>query len=67
MMCTGFVLDWRLSTERVAAQPLYLFPFPPGLEVLVIIILIATLCLFIQSCEDCICILEFIVEICLYT
>jgi len=30
MMCTGLFLGWRLSTERVVAQPLYLLLFPPG-------------------------------------
>ena len=27
-------LAWRLSTERVVAQPLHLYLFPPGLKVL---------------------------------
>ena len=26
-------LGWGLSTERVVAQPLHLFLFPPGMEV----------------------------------
>jgi len=30
ILCTGFILGWRLSTERVAAQPLYLLLFAPG-------------------------------------
>ena len=35
MTCTGFVFwDWRLSTERVVAQPLHLYLFPPCVKVL---------------------------------
>ena len=35
MTCADFVFwAWRLSTERVVAQPLHLYPFPPGVKVL---------------------------------
>jgi len=35
IMCNGFVFwAWRLSTERVVAQPVRLYLLPPGVKVL---------------------------------
>jgi len=49
--CTGFVLGWRLSTERVVAQPLHYIFCPPSIKVLESIKFIATLCSSMWSCE----------------
>ena len=64
--CTGFVLGWRLSTERVVAQPLHYIFCPPRYksvgvyQVYCYLMLIyvklwsSTLCSLIWNYQDCI-------------
>jgi len=55
MICTGYVLGWRLSTECVVAQPLHLFLFPPGV---IATVGLQTCNLVCSSTRMCICTLD---------